>query len=240
MSEPNQADEISRDLDEIFANYFEPPTGLDLRGVDPSTFALGLAYGFDTWQDVRVVANNRRNVGVAARHWAEHHPTEDFLRRTIGTDERAAGHRLLLDRAHPGCADCAATLAVLARTSAAGLDRVDPFALPDEIDLEWLVFQSVEVVRGTAGADAMGVLHVPDREPDHRIRAGHVGGRRWRITVRDPDARQATVSIRWTDGEITTYSEPFHNDLAEIDAEAPSEGARPERVRVQVTDPPSA
>lgn len=239
MSEPNQADEISRELDAIFANYFGPPTGLDLRGVDPATFAVGLTYGFDTWQDVRVVANNRRHVAVATRYWDEDHPSQDFLRQTIGTDERAAGHRLLLDRAHPGCDECEATLADLARASAADPDRVDSDAPPDDIDIEfWLGFQPMQVARGTADADVMDVLHVPDREPDHRIRAEHVAGRRWRITVRDPEARRATVWIRWTDGEVTRHDEPFHNDLAEIDAESPNEGARPERVRVQVTDPP--
>jgi hypothetical protein len=239
MNEPNQADEISRELDAIFANFFGPPTELDLRGVDPATFAVGLTYGFDTWQDVRVVANNRRHVAVATRYWDEDHPSPDFLRHTIGTDERAAGHRLLLDRAHPDCADCAATLAALARASVADPDRVDPNAPLDDLDIEiWAEFQSMEVARGTAEADVAGVLHVPGREADHRIRAEHVAGRRWRITVRDPEARQATVWIRWTDGGITTYSELFHNDLAEVDAEAPSDGARPERVRIQVTDPP--
>jgi len=39
MSEPDEPDEISRELDAIFAEFFGPPTEMDLRGVDPATFA---------------------------------------------------------------------------------------------------------------------------------------------------------------------------------------------------------
>src|ERR1700726_1836571 len=106
MSELNEPAEIARELDAIFAEFFGPPTEMDLHGVDPATFALGLSYGFDSWQHARVVANNRRNVATAAQHWAEHHPSREFLSRAIGTDESAVRHRELLDRAHPGCATC--------------------------------------------------------------------------------------------------------------------------------------
>ena len=106
MSEPDERDEIGRELDAIFAEFFGPPTDMDLRGVDPATFALGLSYGFDSWQHARLVANNRRHVATAAQHWAEHHPSAEFLSRAAGTDESAVRHRELLDRAHPGCVAC--------------------------------------------------------------------------------------------------------------------------------------
>jgi hypothetical protein len=231
MSEP---DEISRTLDTIFGDYFGPPTEMDLRGVDPATFALGLSYGFDSWQLVRVVANNRRNVATANRHWAQHHPTPEFLSHVVGTDERALGHRRLLDRAHPGCAVCEEQL----RRLSGDLDQVDAAALPDEIDFDiWLLFQSVHQTR-SATEDAIGLLHIPNRNDDQEIIAEHSGGRDWQITIRDPRARRATVLILWTTGSISEYDVAFENDLADIDAEAPDDGARPERLRIQVTDPP--
>jgi len=85
MSELDEPDEIGRELDAIFAEFFGPPTEMDLRGVDPATFALGLSYGFDSWQHARVVANNRRHVATAAQHWAEHHPSPEFLSHAAGT-----------------------------------------------------------------------------------------------------------------------------------------------------------
>src|SRR5579859_6326926 len=120
MSELDEPDEIARELDAIFAEFFGPPTETDLRGVDPATFALGLSYGFDSWQQARVVANNRRHVATAARHWAEHHPTPEFLSHAAGTDESAVRHRELLDRAHPGCAACEEHLLRLAGVPAGG------------------------------------------------------------------------------------------------------------------------
>jgi hypothetical protein len=238
MSEPYETDEISRVLDTIFAGYFGPPTEMDLRGVDPATFALGLSFGFDTWQHVRVVANNRRNVGTAARYWAERHPTPEYLSHAVGTDERAAGHRLLLDRAHPSCARCEEHLQ---RLTAGDLDHVDPNALPDDIDIEaWLLFRPVDAVRrsGTEAPDATRSLHIRGRADDQSITADHDAGRDWRITVRDPRARRATLWIGWTGGQTTEHTVVFENDLAETYAEAPDDQARPVRVRVRVTDPP--
>jgi hypothetical protein len=237
MTEPYEADEITRELDAIFADYYGPPTEMDLRGVDPATFALGVCYGFDSWQDVRVVANNRRNVATAAAHWAEQHPSREFLAHAVGTDERALGHRQLLNRAHPGCAVCEEQLAQLERQPADDMDRVDPDALPDDLDLEWLVFQPIEVTRSESEAqDATGLLHIPDRDDNHPITAEHMGDRDWRITVRDPSARRATIRIRWSDGQETAHVVTFENDLADIDAEAPVDGAMPESVRIQVTE----
>ncbi len=237
MSQPDEPDTISRTLDAIFAEYFEPPAEMDLRGVDPATFALGLSYGFDSWQEVRVVANNRRNVATAARHWAEHHPTLEFMRHVVGTDESALRHRELLDRAHPGCAACEERLRQL---SAIDLDGVNPEATPDDIDIEFLLeFQPLDVTRSQPEApDISGPLHIRGRADDQSITAEHHGGRDWRITVRDPRAHQATVWIGWTDGQITRHATTFENDLAEIDAEAPGEEARPRRVRIRITDPP--
>ncbi len=230
MSEPHEMDEITRALDTIFAGYFGPPTEMDLRGVDPATFTLGLFYGFDSWQHVRVVANNRRNVAMAARHWAEHHPTLEFLSHVVGTGERAAGHRLLLDRAHPGCAVCEEQLRRLGDP-----DRVDSSALPDDIDIEaWLLFQPA----GTDVPDAVGSLHIRDRAGDRPITADHYAGRDWRITVRDPHARRARLWVGWTSGHTTEHEVSFEDHLAELNAEAPDDQVRPERVRVQVTDPP--
>jgi hypothetical protein len=238
MSEPYETDEITRALDTIFAGYFGPPAEMDLRGVDPATFTLGLFYGFDSWQHVRVVANNRRNVATAAQHWTEHHPTPEFLSHVVGTDERASGHRLLLDRAHPRCAVCEEQLR---RLAAGDLDRVDSSALPDDIDIEaWLLFQPADAVRrsGTDVPDAVRSLHIRDRADDRPITADHYAGRDWRITVRDPHARRARLWVGWTSGHTTEHDVTFENDLAEINAEAPDDQARPERVRVQVTDPP--
>jgi hypothetical protein len=236
MSEPDDSDEIGRELDAIFAEFFGPPTEMDLRGVDPATFALGLSYGFDSWQHARVVANNRRHVATAAQHWAEHHPTPEFLSHTVGTDESAVRHRELLDRAHPGCPSCAERLQ---RLAARDLDRVDQGAVPDDIDLAWLLFQPMEVVRRLdGGTQTARPLHVRGRAQDQSVTAEPYGGRDWRITVRDPAARQATVWIGWTTRQITQHEAIFENDLAEIDAEAPEEGARPQRVRVRIGDPP--
>ena len=246
MSEPDEpneigADEIGRELDAIFAEFFGPPTEMDLRGVDPATFALGLSYGFDSWQQARVVANNRRHVATAAQHWAEHHPSPEFLSHAVGTDESALRHRELLDRAHPGCRICAEQLQRLAALDLdrPDLDRLDPDTAPDEIDLEWLAFQPMEVVRRLdTGTQAARPLHIRGRAQDQSITAEPYGGRDWRITVRDPRARHATVWIGWTGRQITQHAVIFENDLAEIDAEAPEEGARPQRVRVRITDPP--
>jgi len=236
MSELDEPDEIGRELDAIFAEFFGPPTEMDLRGVDPATFALGLSYGFDSWQHARVVANNRRHVATAAQHWAEHHPSREFLRHAVGTDESAARHRELLDLAHPRCATCAAQLQRLTRPD---LDRVDPDGPPDDIDLAWLAFQPMEAVRQLDSATAAArPLHIRGRAQDQSITAEPYGGRDWRITVRDPRARRARVWVGWTTRQITQHEVIFENDLAEIDAEAPEEGARPQRVRVRITDPP--
>jgi hypothetical protein len=241
MSEPDEPDEISRELDAIFAEFIGPPTDMDLQRVDPATFALGLSYGFDSWQHARVVANNRRYVATAAQHWAEHHPSPEFLSHAAGTDESAVRHRELLARAHPGCAACAARLRGLAGPD---LDRPDPDRAdldrpPDDIDLAWLAFQPLEVVRRLdTGTGTAQVLHIRGRAQDQSITAEPYGGRDWRITVRDPSARHATVWIGWTTRQITHHEAIFENDLAEIDAEAPEAQARPQRVRVRITDPP--
>jgi hypothetical protein len=236
MSAPEQPDEISRELDEIFAEYFGPPTEMDLRGVDAATFALGLCYGFDSWQHARVVANNRRNVAMAAQHWTEHHPSREFLSHAVGTDESALMHRELLDRAHPGCTDCEEQLQRLATPD---LDRIDPDAPPDAFDLAWLLFQPLDVVRrsGSGSADNVRSLHIRGRQDDQSITAEPEGGREWRIAIRDPHARRATVWVGWTGGRRTRHTAVFENDLAEIYAEPPDEGARPQRVWVRVIDP---
>jgi hypothetical protein len=252
MSEPDESDEISRELDAIFAEFFGPPTEMDLRGVDPATFAVGLSYGFDSWQHARVVANNRRHVATAAEHWAEHHPSPEFLSHAVGADESAIRHRELLDRAHPGCAACEAQLQRLTRSDLdrpdldrpdldrPDLDRLDPNAPPDDIDLAWLAFQPMEVVRRLdSQTETARPLHIRGRAQDQSITAEPYGGRDWRITVRDPRARHAAVWIGWTSRQITQHEAIFENDLAEIDAEAPEEGARPQRVRVRITDPPT-
>jgi len=239
MSAPEQPDEISRQLDEIFAEYFGPPTEQDLRGVDAATFALGLCYGFDSWQHARVVANNRRNVAMAARHWTEHHPSREFLSHAAGTDERARMHRELLDRAHPDCTECEEQLQRLATSD---LDRIDPDAPPDDLDLGWLLFAPLDVVRhsGSGSADTVRSLHIRGGRDDQTITAEAEGGREWRIAIRDPRARRATVWVGWTGGRRTRHTAVFENDLAEIYAEAPDEEAWPQRVQVRVTDPPDA
>ena len=223
MNEPHETDAISRDLDAIFADFYGPPTEMDLRGVDAATLALGLRYGFDSWQDVRVVANSRRRVATAARRWAEQHPSREFLSNTVGGDERSLEHLRLLERAHPECAACEEQLAQL---------RADSI----ELDLEWRLFQPVQSGRGDGEPGAAGLLHIPDREGDKPIRAQDMGGGDWRITVRDPGARRATIRIRWTSGQETVHAETFENDLADIEVEAPVGGAVPESVQVQVTD----
>ena len=173
MSEPDEHDEIGRELDAIFAEFFGPPTEMDLRGVDPATFALGLSYGFDSWQHARVVANNRRHVATAAQHWAEHHPSPEFLSHAAGTDESAVRHRELLDRAHPGCTACEEQLQRLAGPD---LDRVDPLAPPDDIDLAWLAFQPVEVVRRLdSQTETARPLHIRGRAEDRSITAEPYG-----------------------------------------------------------------
>ena len=237
MTEQDGFDQISRNLGAIFADFYTPPGELDLRGVDPATFALGLCYGFDNWEDVRVVANSRRNVAMAMEHWAEHHPSVEFLGQVAGTDERARGHRQLLDRAHPDCLHCQETLDLLA---APDPDRVDPDAPPGAVDLAWLEFQYADAKRSGEEAEASGPLHIPGRAPDEAIRAQHFGGRDWYVTVRHPSAHRATVWIEWDNGEIIEHPVIFQNDLARIDAEAPTTGMRPARVRVQITDPPGA
>src|ERR1700721_2627265 len=187
MGELDEPDEIGRELDAIFAEFFGPPTEMDLRGVDPATFALGLSYGFDSWQQARVVANNRRHVGTAAQHWAEHHPSREFLRHAVGTDESAARHRELLDLAHPRCATCAAQLQRLTRPD---LDRVDPDGPPDDIDLAWLAFQPMEAVRQLDSATAAArPLHIRGRaraEPSAGAPGGGARPQRGRVRIPAP------------------------------------------------------
>lgn len=239
MSELDEPDGISRQLDAIFAEYFSLPTEMDLRGVDPATFVLGLSYGFDSWQHVRVVANNRRKVAMASQRWAERHPSTEFLSHAVGTDERALGHQQLLERAHPECDSCAERLRQM---SAAALDRVDPYAVPDGLDQEWQTFQLVGMTRHaeTEAPGAHGRLHVPGQSADESITAEHFGGRRWRITVRHPSAAGATIRVRWSDGHTDRYAMTFQNDLADIAAEAPEEGAHPAQVSVMFTDSPGS
>jgi hypothetical protein len=243
MSEPNEADEITRQLDLIFAEYYGPPAEMDLRGVDAATFAIGVCYGFDRWQDIRVAANSRRNVATAARHWDGQHPSREFLAHAVGTDESALGHRLLLSRAHPGCATCEEQLEALEqleRLSALDPDRVDPNTPPDLLDIEhWLQFQPVDVDRHS-GEEAPGTatkLHVPGRSNTEELRAEYYGERRWRITIRHPEAHRATVRILWTSGHTNDYTVTFSHDLASIPAEAPEDGAQPAGVHVELTDP---
>ncbi len=63
-----------------------------------------------------------------------------------------------------------------------------------------------------------------------------MGGDHWRVTVRDPNARQATIRIRWSGGRETVHIEGFENDLAAVETEAPEEGAAPESIQVEVTE----
>lgn len=233
MTEQEEFDQISHGLSVVFADFYTPPGDLDLRGVDPATFALGLCYGFDNWEDVRVVANSRRNVTMAKQHWAEHHPSAEFLGHVTGTDERARGHRQLLDRAHPNCPRCQESLDLLPGPDP---DRVNPDVPPDAVDLAWLEFQYADAKRSSEG-EASGPLHIPGRAADQAIRAQHFGDRDWYVTARHPSARRATVWLEWDNGEISEHPVVFQNDLARIDAEAPHAGVRPARVRVQVTDP---
>jgi hypothetical protein len=247
MPEQDEFDQISRGLDSAFVDFYTPPGELDLRGVDPATFALGLCYGFDNWEDVRVVANSRRNVAMAKEHWTERHPTIEFLSHVVGADEQARGHRALLDRAHPGCPRCLERLDLLSvpipdrvEPDSVGLDRVADAAAPDAVDLAWLQFQYADAKRSSEEAEASGPLNVPGRAPDEAIRAQHFGDGDWYVTVRHPSAHRATVWIEWDNGEITEHTVIFQNDVARIDAEAPDAGVRPARVRVQITDPPGA
>jgi hypothetical protein len=236
MSEPDEPDEISREIDAVFAQFYSAPTEADLRGVDPATFSMGICYGFATWQDVRVVANNRRNVANAARYWSEQHPTRDFLSHAVGSDERAIGHRRLLELAHRDCERCAEQLADLSG------NRPDdgPTTDFDDLDLEWLLFQPGDVTRAEPAApDISHPLHI-DRGDGQPITAEHYGNGDWRITVRHPSARQATVWIWWTTNQVTKHPVVFENDLADIDAEAPDPGARPERAAIRIADEPSA
>lgn len=235
MSEPDEPDEISRQIDAVFAQFYSPPTETDLRGVDPATFSTGICYGFSTWQEVRTVANNRRNVANAARHWSEQHPTREFLRHAVGSDERAIGHRRLLELAHPDCGRCAGQLAELS----GNLPDDAPTTHFDDLDLEWWLFQPVGVTRSEPAArDISRPLHI-DRGDGQPITAEHHGDSDWRITIRHPSARQATVWIGWTTNQITQHSVVFENDLADIDAEAPEPGARPQRAALRITDEPS-
>jgi hypothetical protein len=229
MSEPDETDQMTRDLDAIFADFYAPPTEMDLRGVDAATFALGLAYGFDSWKDVRVAANSHRRVAAAGRHWSQEHPSREFLSHAVGGDERSLEHLRLLERAHPGCTHCEDLLAALRSESAGG----NTDALADEVLAAWLNFQPAGPTRGEIGAT--GPLHVADREGDRPIRAEHMGGAGWRVTVRDTGARRATIRIRWTGGHETVHLEEFENDLAVVETEAPEEGAAPEGIYIQVT-----
>src|ERR1700683_800377 len=190
MSELDEPDEIGRELDAIFAEFFGPPTEMDLRGVDPTTFALGLSYGFDSWQHARVVANNRRHIATATRHWAEHHPSPEFLSRAVGTDESALRHRELLARAHPGWAACEEQLE---RLAGFGLDRVDPGAPPDDIDLDWVGVQPMEVVRRLdSERQTARPLHIRGRAEDRSITAEPYGGRDSGITAPGPPGERGT------------------------------------------------
>lgn len=113
-------DGIERGLDAIFAQYLEPPTEMDLRGLDPATLVLGIGYGFSDWQTARVAANNRRHVATARKHWDEHHVSDDFLAvAAAGNSELAVRSRLLIERAHGQCQHCAGRLATL-RTRTTG------------------------------------------------------------------------------------------------------------------------
>jgi hypothetical protein len=236
MSEPDEPDEISREIDAVFAQFYSAPTEADLRGVDPATFSMGICYGFATWQEVRAVANNRRNVANAARYWSGQHPTRDFLSHAVGSDESAIGHRRLLDLAHPHCDQCAEQLAELSGNQ----PELVPAAHFDDLDLEWLLFQPVQVTRSEPAArDVSRPLHI-DRGDGQPITAEHHGDGDWRITIRHLTARQATVWIEWTTNQITEHSAVFENDLADIDAEAPEPGAGPKRVKIMITDEPSA
>lgn len=225
MSEPNETDEITRDLDAIFADFYAPPTEMDLRGVDAATFALGLSYGFGRWQDIRVVANSRRRVATARRHWSQEHPGREFLSRAVGSDERSLEHLRLLERAHPECPRCEDLMAELRAASV--------HSVGDEL-AAWLNFQPIGSTRGEPG-DA-GPLHIADREGGRPIRAEHMGGDDWRVTVRDPGIRRATIRIRWIGGQETVHLEEFENDLAVVETEAPEEGVAPERIQIQVTE----
>lgn len=225
MSEPNEVDQITQDLEAIFADFYVPPAEMDLRGVDAATFALGLAYGFDSWQDVRVTANSRRRVAAAGRRWSQEHPTREFLSHAIGSDERSLEHLRLLERAHPECARCEDVLAGL---------RAEPADDIEEVLAAWLHFQPIDATRGEPGAT--GRLHIAELESDRPIRAEHMGGVDWMVTVRDPRARRATIRIRWTSGQETTHREEFENDLAVIETEAPEQGTAPESIQVEVTE----
>jgi hypothetical protein len=226
MSEPRETDEITRDLEAIFADFYGPPTEMDLRGVDAATLALGLSYGFDSWQDIRVVANSRRRVATASRHWSREHPSRDFLSHAVGSDERSLEHLRLLERAHPQCERCEDLVAEMRAASADSSD--------DDISEIWHYFQPVASKRGEPGAAAS--LHIPDREGDKPIRAEHMGGDDWQVTVLDSSARRATIRIHWTGGQETVHLEEFENDLAVVEAEAPEEGAAPESVQVEITE----
>jgi hypothetical protein len=121
MSQPNEQDEISRALDTIVGQYFAPPAEMDLRGVDPATFALGICYGFDSWRHVRVVANNRRDVATAAGTGTS--TTPRGFRAMPSDDEQALTPTVL------GARPAAQWGAQLLRLSAT-LDQVDPDRRP--------------------------------------------------------------------------------------------------------------
>jgi hypothetical protein len=225
MSEPHETDEIARELDALFADFYGPPTEMDLRGVDAATFALGLSYGFDSWQDVRVVANSRRRVATARRAWTEEHPSREFLSHATGSDERSLEHLRLLERAHPECERCEDLLAELRAASAD--------SIADDV-AAWLSFQPMAPSRGETGA--AGSLQVSGRADDRPIQAENMGGDDWQVTVRDPGARRATIRIRWAGGQETVHIEEFENDLAVVETEAPAHGAAPEGIQVQVTE----
>jgi hypothetical protein len=237
MTEPNEPDEISQELNTIFDDYFGPPTELDLRGVDPATFALGLSFGFETWQQVRVVANNKRDVGKARSHWNDgHHPSREFLSHAVGADERARGHRELLERAHGECSSCAARLREM---SAPDLDGTSPGGEPDLLDTEWMEFQPVAVTReadpGEPGEP--GRLHIPGRRPSEAIAAQDYGGGNWRITVRHPSAATVRGRIEWSSGQVDRFTEPLRHELAEVAAQAPEIGAQPAKIQTEFLDP---
>jgi hypothetical protein len=226
MSEPQETDEITRDLEAVFADFYASPTEMDLRGVDAATLALGLSYGFDSWQDIRVAANSRRRVATARQHWSQEHPSREFLSHAVGNDERSLEHLRLLERAHPQCERCEDLVAEL---RAASGDSID-----DHVLAVWLYFQPMESKRGEP--EAAGSLHISDREGDNPIRAEHMGGDDWRVTVRDSSARRATIRIRWTGGRETVHPEEFENDLAVVETEAPEAGVAPEGIQVEVTE----
>jgi hypothetical protein len=112
---PGDPDDITRGLDDIFHDFFGPPTERDINGIEPATFARGLAIGFTDANDALVVENNRRLTAQAALHWEHHHASVAFLGRCVGDSELALAHLKLLNRAHPRCEDCEAMMELLSQ-----------------------------------------------------------------------------------------------------------------------------